>query len=275
MARDFAGRRALSGVAARLRARRARRHQPMTVVEHLRELRYRLIVCLAAFAFVSIGAFAAFDPITDLMLRPLCSLPPDLLGPQGCELTFIGAFEPFMVRLKVTAMAALVIASPVWLYQLWAFVVPAMTPKERRYALPFVLTSIALFAAGALFAYAALPAGLEFLFSLGGDNLVPLLRAQEYLGFVALMLLAFGASFELPLLLFFLGLAEVVQVAQLRGLRRAAIVTIALIAAVVTPSQDPYTMLLMMVPLYGGYELCILALSVVERRRARPRPGPG
>lgn len=271
MARDLAGGRARNGVIARLRARRERRRQPMTMVEHLRELRYRLIVCLAAFGLVSIAAFAAFDPITDVLLRPLCSLPRSLLGPQGCELTFIGAFEPFMVRLKVTAMAALVLASPVWLYQLWAFVVPAMTPKERRYALPFVVTSIVLFVAGALFAYAALPAGLGFLFSLGGDNLVPLLRAQEYLGFVALMLLAFGASFELPLLLFFLGLAEVVEVAQLRRLRRAAIVTIAVIAAVVTPSQDPYTMLLMMVPLYGGYELCILALSALQRRRARAR----
>jgi sec-independent protein translocase protein TatC len=247
----------------------------MTVVEHLRELRYRLIVCLAAFGVVSVAAFAAFDPITDVLLRPLCSLPPERLGPQGCELTFIGAFEPFMVRLKITAMTALVLASPVWLYQLWAFVVPAMTPKEKRYALPFVLTSIVLFAAGAVFAYSALPAGLDFLFSLGGDNLVPFLRAQEYLSFVGLMLLAFGASFELPLLLFFLGLAEIVEAAQLRRLRRAAVVTIALIAAVVTPSQDPYTMLLMMAPLYGGYELCILALRVVERRRARARLASG
>lgn len=241
----------------------------MTMMEHLGELRARLIKSLAAFLAVSVVAFIFFNDITDVLLRPLCALPPDKLGSNGCRLVFTSALEPFTVRLKVTAMTGIVAASPVWLYQLWAFVVPGLNQRERKMAIPFVASSLLLFAAGVAFAYATLSRGLEFLVGLGGENLSPFFTANEYLNFVGLVIIVFGLSFELPLLLFFLGLIEVVTPAMLKRSRRGAIVGVAILAAVVTPSQDPYTMLVMAAPLYLMFEGVIAALSLVERRRAR------
>ena len=253
-----------------MRGRKRRRNATtMTMMEHLGELRNRLIVSLLVFLVFSIVAFILFDPIVEFLLRPLCSLPKERLGTNGCKPIFTGALEPISVRLKVTALTGLVFASPVWLYQLWAFITPGLTAREKRYALPFVGSSVVLFLLGTTFAYLTLPAGLRFLVSLGGDNLEPFLRASEYLNFVTLIIVVFGATFELPLLLFFLGLVGVVKVEQLRRLRRHAIVVIALVAALVTPSQDPYTMLAMAVPLYGLYEIVILLLSAVAKRRAK------
>lgn len=239
------------------------------MMEHLDELRRRLIIASAAFMAVSVVAFIFFNPITDFLLRPLCQLPPERLGANGCRLVFTSAMEPFTVRLKVTALAGIVGASPVWLYQLWAFIVPGLTPRERKLATPFVLTSVALFGIGVGFAYFTLPTAFRFLIGLGGANLEPFFTANEYLNFVGLIIIVFGLTFELPLLLFFLGLVGIVTVDQLRRARRGAIVGIALLAALVTPSQDPYTMLMMTVPLYGLYEAVILGLRLVARRGTR------
>jgi sec-independent protein translocase protein TatC len=166
-------------------------------------------------------------------------------------------------------MVAVVCSAPIWLYQIWAFVTPGLTLREKRYAAPFIGTSILLFGLGALFAYLTLPAALNLLIGLGGGNVVPFFRANDYLNFVGLILLAFGLSFELPLVLFFLGLAGVFSVEALKSHRRHALVIIAVLAAVITPSQDPYTMLAMGVPLYVFYELDILLLRLVARRRAK------
>jgi len=249
------------------RRRRRRRAAAMTMMEHLSELRTRIIYSLVAFLLVSVVAFAFFEPISRFLLRPLCSLPPERLGPHGCRLIFTSALEPVNVRLKVTALAGIVASAPVWLYQVWAFIVPGLNRREKRYALPFVTSSVLLFSAGATFAYLTLPAALRFLVSLGGENLIPFFSAKEYLNFVGLVILVFGATFELPLLLLFLGLAGVVTVEQLRSARRGALVGIAALAAIVTPSQDPYTMLAMAVPLYGLYETVILVLAAFMRRR--------
>ncbi|MFP5297735.1 MAG: twin-arginine translocase subunit TatC [Actinomycetota bacterium] len=250
-----------------LRRRKRPRSTAMSMMEHLSELRTRLIASLVGFGVVSIAAFLAFEPITDLLLRPLCDLPSHLLGPNGCELVFTSATEPISVRLKVTAMAGVVCSSPLWLYQLWAFIVPGLTPKEKRYALPFVLSSVTLFALGTVFAYITLPNALEFLVGFGGDNLTPLFTAKEYLSFVSMIIIIFGVVFELPLLLYFLGLAEIVSLEALRKARRMAIVGITMLSALVTPSQDPYTMLAMSVPLYALYELVIALLGIREKRR--------
>ena len=256
------------------RRRRKGRAAAMTIIEHLRELRRRLIFSLAAFVAISLVAFFFFEPILDKLLQPLCSLDPDLLGPQGCRLSGFGPAEPFIVRLKVTAMVGVVCSAPVWLYQVWAFVTPCLTPQEKKYALPFILSSIVLFSVGVVFAYLTLAPGLRFLIGLGEGLITPFFRADTYLNFVGLMFIGFGVAFELPLLLFFLGLAGVVSVDQLRKQRRAAFVAIAAIAALVTPSQDPYTMMLMAIPLYLLYELTILLLKLVNRRKARSAAGP-
>jgi sec-independent protein translocase protein TatC len=177
--------------------------------------------------------------------------------------------EGFQVRLKLTAMVGAILSSPIWLYQLWAFIVPGLTKKEKRYAIPFVASSVTLFLVGATFAYLLMPTGLRVLISLGGSNLVAFLRADGYINFVGLMLIAFGVTFELPLVLLFLGLAGVISVDTLTQHRKAAIVGIAVLAAVVTPSQDPYTMLAMAIPLWILYEVTIVLLRLITRRRSK------
>lgn len=228
-----------------------------------------MIKSLLAFVVISIGAFILFKPISSFLLEPLCSVPKELLGPNGCRLSTFGVLEPFNVRLKVTALAGIIGASPVWLYQIFAFIVPGLHKKERAYALPFILTTVTLFLVGATFAYLTMPAAIKFLVGLGAGQLIPIFRAQDYLSFVGLVIIVFGATFELPVLLFFLGLAGVLPAERLREKRRVAIVSIVALAAIATPSQDPYTMLAMALPLYLFYELTIVALRIVARKRAR------
>lgn len=235
------------------------------MVEHLTELRKRLIISLLGFTLISIAAFFFYDPMLRFLTRPLCSLPANLLGPQGCNLIFTKPLEAFLFRFKLTALAGLAIASPLWLYEVYAFILPALTPKEKRYSIPFLLSSMALFSIGAGFAYITLGPGLRFLIGLGGTQLTPLLSAESYLNFIGLMLLGFGVTFELPLVVIFLGLAGVVTVEQLRRQRKGAFVGIFVIAAVVTPSQDPYTMSALAIPLYLLYELTIVVLARLVR----------
>jgi sec-independent protein translocase protein TatC len=257
------------------RRRDRKRESVMSMVDHLGELRSRLIKSMLVFVLFSVIAFIFFKPISNFLLHPLCTVPKSLLGPNGCRLTTFGVLEPINVRLKVTALTGLIFASPVWLYQLYSFVVPGLTTKERSYAIPFLLTSISLFLVGAAFAYLTMPAAIRFLVGLGDGQLIPLFRAQDYLNFVGLIIIIFGATFELPILLFFLGLAGVLPVEKLRKQRRAAVVGITVLAAVVTPSQDPYTMLAMAVPLYAFYEITIVLLSIIAKRKARGAASAG
>ena len=241
----------------------------MTVVEHLGELRSRLIFSAVAFTVISIGAFIAYPLIIDLFTRPLCDAVFKLFASGDCELAFTKLTGAFEFRLKMTALVGIALSSPVWLYQLWAFIVPALTTKEKRYAVPFIAISITLFLVGITIAYLVMPVGIRFLLNIGGEQLTAVPDAQEYLNFIGFMLLGFGVMFELPILLFFLGLAEVVPIQTLRKQRRVAIVIIAALAAIITPSQDPYTMIILAVPLYGFYEATILVLKIVLKRRDR------
>ena len=240
----------------------------MTVMEHLRELRTRIIISALAFIAISVIAFFFYSPLEEFLRSPLCDVPPDKLGPHGCELVFTKPTGGFQFRLKLTALVGLAATSPIWIYQIYAFVVPALTSKEKRYSIPFLASSIFLFLVGATFAYLTLPVGLRFLIELGGEGLVPLVDAESYLSFVGFLLLAFGLTFELPLLLVFLGLVGAITVEQLKQHRKTAFVSIFALAAVVTPSQDPYTMTIMAVPLYLLYELTIIILRTVMRRRS-------
>jgi len=244
----------------------------MGLVDHLTELRKRLVYSLVAFVLVSIAAFFFYPAILEVLLRPLCSLDAKFLGPQGCDLIFTKVTGGFAFRLKVTALTGILFTAPVWLYQIWAFITPGLTDKEKRYALPFVATSVTLFGAGVAVAYLTLPTGLRLLLSIGGEGLVAFLDAERYLSFVGLMTLGFGVMFELPICLFFLGLVGIVTVTQLKKQRKGALVGTAALAAVVTPSQDPYTLLALAVPLYLMYEATIVLLRLVERKRAKSRP---
>ena len=240
----------------------------MTVVGHLSELRSRLIKAVFAFLLISIVAFIFYEPIAEFLREPLCNSNADL-GSEGCRLNVFKPTGGFNFRLKLTALLGLGLSSPFWLYQLYAFIIPGLTDRERRYALPFLLSAVLLFLVGATVAYLTLPTGLRVLISLGGEAVIPRIGAEEYLDFVGFLLLGFGVMFELPLVLIFLGLAGVITTQQLRSQRRLAILLIFVLAAVVTPSQDPYTMSALAIPIYGLYELTILIVALMTRRRRR------
>ena len=250
---------------ARRRAKRQKK-TTMTVVGHLTELRTRLVWSAVAFVVISIVVFVLYEPIADFIRAPLCQNK-DLLRGENCELNTLRVTGGFNFRLKLTALVGIGLSSPIWLYQIYAFIVPALNKKEKRYALPFLLSAVILFLVGATLAYITLPTGLRVLFQLGGEAINPFLGAEEYLDFVGFLLLGFGIMFEMPLVLVFLGLAGVITAQQLRGQRRLAIVVIFILAAIVTPSQDPYTMSALAVPLYGLYELTILVVSLLTKKR--------
>ncbi len=172
--------------------------------------------------------------------------------------------QPFLVRLKIAAYVGILLASPVVLWQVWRFVTPGLTDREKRYAIPFLISTIVLFALGAVVAWITLPKALDFLIAIGG-NLDVKSTASSYVTLVGLMFLAFGISFEFPVLLVFLLLVRVLKTTQLRKYRRHAIVGIVTFAAVITPSQDPYSLFLMAIPMYVFYEASILLGRILKR----------
>jgi len=233
----------------------------MTVVEHLTELRRRIIVCIIA---ITLGAIVVYIFSLDI-IRFLIHYYEDATDGERDALIFTGPLDAFVTRIKVATYGGFALALPVWLFQLWRFVTPGLHQKEKRYAIPFVLTSVVLFAAGGFVALLTLPKALDFLLNIGGSELEPLLTADRYLSLVALMIVAFGLAFEFPVVLMFLLLARVVSTAQLRRWRRATIVVITIFAAVITPSQDPYSLFFMAVPMYIFYEICIIIGRVMKR----------
>jgi len=170
-----------------------------------------------------------------------------------------------IVKLKVVLFLGILVALPVVLYQLWAFIVPGLTSRERRMAIPFVGSSVLLFLLGATFAYITLPKGLNFLLGFAGSNLTPLLTGDRFISFVILVALAFGLSFEFPILLIFLELVGVLSTEKLRRWRRFAILGITIFAAIITPSSDPYTLLAMAIPMYLFYEAAIIVGRLWKR----------
>ncbi len=245
----------------------------MSLFEHLSELRNRLfkasLSLVVAFALMST---VLYDPVFRILTRPYCNLPADLRGGSptgGCTLVTLGVAEPFLLRLRISLICAVLIAAPIWLYQLWAFITPGLHAKEKRFAIPFVLTSTFLFAMGSLFAYYTLDRGLTFLLGFGGDQLTTFLQADRYLNYVIFVLLAFGASFQFPLVLVFLELVGVVDDVKLRRWRRGMIFGLAVFTALITPSQDPFTFFAMMIPMYLFYEVVVVYARIRGRRRRR------
>jgi sec-independent protein translocase protein TatC len=253
---------------------RRRRRDPtasMTVVGHLEELRRRLIVSVLAVSAGAIGAWFLYGRVFTLLSNPFCRFMrkhPDLAvhPQQPCELAFTSPVEPFLIKIKIVAFLGLALALPVVLYELWMFVTPGLTSRERRYAAPFVLSSLALFAVGSWFAILTLPKGLDFLLGFAGTTrIVAVLTIGKYIGFVILLIVAFGISFEFPLILIFLTLVGVLSSRKLRQGRRYALLAIAVAAAVITPSQDWFTMTALMVPLILFYELSILVSRLLNK----------
>jgi len=233
----------------------------MTIVEHLAELRVRIFVSIAAVAVGAVICFVFTGPIINWFLH----FYRQATNGRRNAFIFTGPIDAFATRIKIATYGGIVLATPVWLWELWRFITPGLSRKEKKYAIPFVLTSIVLFAMGGAIALLTIDPALKFLLSAGGDGLQPLLTADKFLSLVSLMIVAFGFAFEFPVVVAFLLLARVVTTAQLRKWRRWAIVLIFLFAAVITPSQDPYSLFLMAIPLCLFYEGCIIFGRILKR----------
>ena len=233
----------------------------MTVVEHLAELRYRLMVSIAAVAVGAIICFIFASPIIGWFL----DFYRDATEGKRNAFIFTGPVDAFATRLKVATYGGIVLATPVWLYQLWRFITPGLNPKEKKYAIPFILSSIILFILGGIVALLTLEPALNFLLNIGGSDLQPELTADKYISLVSLMIVAFGLSFEFPVILVFLLLARVITTAQLRHWRRYAAVIIVAFAALITPSQDPYSLFALAAPMYIFYEASIIIGRFLKR----------
>ncbi len=250
----------------------------MTLMEHLAELRNRLIKSIAAVVVGGVACWIVYPYILDFLLEPYCQTFPvseriesHLYGPDGgCNLYVTDPLEPFSVRLTVAGYGGLAVAFPVLLWQAWRFIAPGLYRHEKKYAIPFVASGVLLFFTGAALAYWSLPRALDFLASIGGPDLVSLFSPQRYLGFVVKMMAAFGVAFQFPLLLIGLQAVGLVENRTLRRLRAYAVVGIVILVAVITPSGDPFTLMALSVPMYVFYEISIL-WGVLARRRRRKR----
>lgn len=256
----------------------------MPLAEHLRELRNRLAKAMLAIVAITVVAAFFYNDIINLITRPI-------LDSVGCEqsfeqlakststepcaqITINGLLTPFTLALKVSLMAGVVLASPVWLYQLWGFVAPGLHRHEKKYAYAFVGTGAPLFLGGAYFAYSVLPTTARVLIEFtpsGTDNLLPL---DDLLDLVTRMVLVFGLSFELPLLLVFLNLTGAITGKRMLGWWRGMIMGITVFAAVATPSTDPLTMLALAGPIWILY-FGAVAFSLLNDRRRRRRDASG
>ena len=246
----------------------------MTLVAHLTELRNRVGKALLALLVATAISFWWYDHgLGDFIRAPYCGLPEDLRyggdDSGGCGLLITDVFGGVFIRLKVAFLAGAVLSAPFWLYQLWAFITPGLKRHEKRYGVGFVAVSSLLFALGAFLAYVSLAKGLELLLSLAGDGVVIALTAQDYIGFVLSLLVAFGVSFEVPLIAIALNLVGVLSHDVLSRSRRWIFFLTIVFAAFVTPTQDPFTMLLMAGPMVVLFELAIQVTRVVDKRRAR------
>lgn len=234
----------------------------MSLVEHLTELRRRLVISAVAIAGGAVLAFVFYDQILDFLITPYCdTLPPG----RPCTLFITDPLEGFATRLKVATWGGFLLSSPVVLYQLWRFITPGLNPNEKRYAVPFVVSSVILFCLGALLARLTFPKALDFLLAVGGEDLEAILSPAKYLRLVILVALAFGVAFLFPVLLVFLQLANVLSSRRLASWRRQALVGIFIVAAVITPSQDPYSLFAMAGPMYIFYEASIVIGKVLKK----------
>lgn len=233
----------------------------MSFFAHLLELRKRLMICILA---VVVGGVVGYV-IAPYVIRWIADFYIEASNQKNAQLTQANVLDGFLLRVKVASYAGIVLASPVWLWQLWRFITPGLAPKEKRYAIPFLLSSIFLFILGGCVALLTLTKALTFLLESGGVEYFQVINATSYVTFVALMFVAFGISFEFPVVLVFLLMARIITTQHLKSFRRGAILTIVIFAAVITPSADPYSLFLMAIPMYLFYEIAIIIGRIMKR----------
>ncbi|GAA4087747.1 twin-arginine translocase subunit TatC [Nonomuraea soli] len=241
----------------------------MPLMDHLRELRNRILISLAAVVLAMVVGFLVFDPVWAVLKEPYCSTEASRQLTGECSLTYTGIFQSFFITLKVSAMVGMIIASPVWLYQLWGFVTPALYSKEKRYAITFLGLAVPLFVGGAFLAYVIMDTSLAFLLSFSVDGSVATIGIDDYLDYILIMIVIFGVSFELPLVLIFLNILGVLSHATVAKHRRMIIFLMFVFGAVVTPGGDPMAMIGLALPMIILFVAAELFMYVREKRAAK------
>ena len=238
----------------------------MSLMEHLVELRSRLIKCAIAIAIGSAIGWMLFDPVFHFLREPLQQLSkdPNVSG----RLQGLGPLDGFMLRIKMSAYIGIAVAMPFLLWQVWRFIAPGLYQNERRYASAFVASASLLFLFGAAVAYFTLPAALGFLTTITLDNVYYQFTPENYLMLLVYMMLAFGIGFEFPIVLVALQMVGVLTPQQLSQFRRFGIVIIFVIAAVITPSADPISLFALAIPMMLFYEISIVIGRIIVGRRA-------
>ncbi len=243
----------------------------MGFLQHLNELRRRLLIISATILAGGIVAWIFYHQILDFLVKPYC----DVVDPaasgielgQECLLLVTDPLEPLSVRFMIAIYAGIALAMPMILYQLWRFVVPGLYKKERNYTTAFVVAAVLLFAAGVILAFFTVPRALDFLTSIGGDDLANFFSPKKYLDFLVKMMIAFGLGFEFPVVLVFLQLIGILKYKTLNKFRPYAVVGLVILAAILTPSGDPVTLIVLSVPLYIFYEVSFLIGWLIQRKR--------
>ncbi|HZD73689.1 MAG TPA: twin-arginine translocase subunit TatC [Actinomycetota bacterium] len=248
----------------------------MSILEHIAELRDRLIRSCLALAVTTIVTFAVgYNPILHFITRSYCSIPARYrvtTAAGDCRLLATSPLDPFSIRIRVALTVGLVAAMPYIAFQIWRFITPGLKRNEKRYAVPFSVVSTILFAAGVAVAFYTLPRAIGVLVAIGGDSLATFFTADRYLRFVLFMGLAFGLAFEFPLVLVSLSMVGILSSGAMLRAWRPAVAVIVVVAAVATPSQDPFSLFMMAVPLWLFYfAAAAVARFFIEPARARRR----
>lgn len=273
------GTRAGLGAVASARRRVKRKRPPkdpegrMPVMSHLRELRRRVIAILVIVGLGSVLGWYLYDPTIRFLEHPYCQVPYQRRFPGtktgGCQLVYTNVLDGFTTRLKVSVMSGAVFTGPFWLYQIWGFITPGLRRNERRYSIYFIVLSTVLFLMGMGLSYLVLSKGLSVVIGAAGGGTQALLTVNSYLSFVTLMLVVFGAAFELPMIVVLANFAGVLPARVLKKSQRVAIFLIFLFAGVATPSTDPFTMCAMAIPMVILFEGAVMVAIVHDRRKAR------
>ncbi|WP_291473887.1 twin-arginine translocase subunit TatC [Corynebacterium sp.] len=251
----------------------------MSLVEHLKELRRRLLIALVAIGVGTVLGYLWYDvsilgtpSLGDILKEPYCQLPPESRfgGSDGeCRLLATSPFEMFMLRLKVGFMVGLVLSAPVWFGQIWGFITPGLKKNEKRWTRSFASIATLLFAFGAVLAYFVLSFGLEFLLTIGDNAQIAALNGTEYFSFALALLFIFGVSFEVPLITAMLNIVGILPYQVLKEKRRIIIMVLFVFAAFITPGQDPVSMVILALSLCLMMEIATQFARINDKRRAK------
>jgi sec-independent protein translocase protein TatC len=244
----------------------------MTLFEHLRELRYRLVVAAVAITVGTIVAWFFRDLLTDILLAPYESAKADLLAKRpdaNLQIVNQGIASPFTLALKVSALAGLIVTSPVWLWQVWAFIVPGLLAKEKRWAVIFIAAASPLFCAGVAVGYIVMPKGISVLLGFTEGGVTNLQDINQFLSFLMRVMLVFGVAFLIPLIVLMLNILGVIPARYLSKYRTYVIFGTFVFGAVATPSTDPFSMLALAAPMTVLFLAAEVIAHILDRRKAR------